>query len=115
LTHPGGSLAYRFDWPRDSLAYITDTAGDGLYIDFICGVDLLIHERNFADNLQEVAVASGHCTSEAVGYVARRAKAKRLALTHFNPLTKTDPGEEDSLRAEFPEAVFARDGLTIEF
>jgi ribonuclease Z len=115
LTHPGGSLAYRFDWPRHSLAYITDTAGDGLYIDFIRGVDLLVHERNFADNLHEVAVASGHCTSESVGYVARRAKAKRLALTHFNPLTQTDPAEEDSLLAEFPEAVFARDGLAIEF
>jgi ribonuclease BN (tRNA processing enzyme) len=115
LTHPGGSLAYRFDWPHDSLAYITDTAGDELYIDFIRGVDLLIHERNFSNSLHEVAVASGHCTSESVGRVARQAKARRLALTHFNPLTNTDPAEEDSLRIEFPEAVFAQDGLTIEF
>lgn len=115
LTHPGGSLAYRFDWPNRSLAYITDTAGDGRYLDFIRGVDLLIHERNFSDDLHEVADASGHCTSEAVARVARQADVQKLALTHFNPLSQTDPAEEDQLYAEFPNAIFAHDGLTLEF
>jgi len=115
LTHPGGSLAFRFDWPENSLAYVTDTAGDGRYVEFIRDVDLLIHERNFADELHEVADASGHCTSEAVMRVARQAGAKRLALTHFNPRSEADPADEDSLRAEFPDAVFAQDKQILEF
>lgn len=115
LTHPGGSLAYRFDWPDRSLGYVTDTAGDGRYIDFISHVDLLIHERNFNDDLHEIADASGHCTSEMVARVARQAQARHLAITHFNPLTETDPLEEDSMRLEFPEAVSAYDGLVMEF
>lgn len=115
LTHPGGSLAYRFDWPDRSLAYVTDTAGDGRYIPFIQGVDLLIHERNFNDELHEIAVASGHCTSEAVAHVAREAQAKRVAITHFNPLTEHDPLEEDSLRVEHPNAISAVDGLMLQF
>ncbi len=115
LTHPGGSLAFRFDWRDKSLAYVTDTAGDGRYVEFIRGVDLLIHERNFADELHELAEISGHCTSGAVARVARDAGAKRLALTHFNPRGETDPASEDSLRAEFPDAIFARDKLKLEF
>jgi ribonuclease BN (tRNA processing enzyme) len=119
LTHPGGSLAYRFDWPGKSLAYVTDTAGDGRYIDFVRGVDLLVHERNFSDSLHEIAAASGHCTSEQVLRVVREAGVKNIALTHFNPLTKHEPLEEDSLLSTLldlcPHAISARDELIVEF
>ena len=119
LTHPGGSLAYRFDWPGKSLAYVTDTAGDGRYIDFVRGVDLLVHERNFSDSLHEIAALSGHCTSEQVLRVVREAGVKNIALTHFNPLTKTEPLEEDSLLSTLlklcPNAISARDEIVVEF
>ncbi|MBV9468653.1 MAG: hypothetical protein JOZ57_05360, partial [Abitibacteriaceae bacterium] len=55
------------------------------------------------------------CTSEMVAHVARQAHARRLAITHFNPLTETDPLEEDSMRVEFPEAISAYDGLVVGF
>lgn len=120
LTHPGGSFGYRFDWPQTaeagppkSLAYITDTSGDARYLDFVSGVDLLIHERNFSDDLHQVADASGHCTSQAVARVARAANVKQLALTHFNPLPQIDPASQDELSAEFPSAIFARDNLSL--
>jgi ribonuclease BN (tRNA processing enzyme) len=122
LTHPGGSLAYRFDWnfgppsarQQKSLAYITDTAGDGRYIDFIRDVDMLIHERNFSDDMQEVALASGHCTSEAVMRVMQEAQVGKIALTHFNPRPHTDPADEDSL-LDLPHALYANDGLSLDF
>lgn len=119
LTHPGGSLAYRFDWPGKSLAYVTDTAGDGRYLNFVRGVDLLVHERNFSDSLHEIAAVSGHCTSEQVLKVVREAQVKNIALTHFNPLTEHEPLEEDSLLSSLidlcPQAISARDGLVVEF
>jgi ribonuclease BN (tRNA processing enzyme) len=115
LTHPGGSLAYRFDWPEKSLAYVTDTAGDARYIDFIHGVNLLIHERNFTDNMSELADMSGHCTTEAVIRVAGDAEVERLVMTHFNPLVDGDPMEEDALREACPNACAADDGLILEF
>jgi ribonuclease BN (tRNA processing enzyme) len=115
LTHPGGSLAYRFDWSDKSLAYVTDTAGDARYIDFIHDADLLIHERNFSDNMHELAAMSGHCTTEAVIRVASAAKVKRLVTTHFNPLVDDDPMEEDALREACPVALAADDGLVLEF
>lgn len=113
LTHPGGSQAYRFDWPDRSLAYVTDTGGDALYSDFIADADLLIHERNFTNDLEEIARASGHCTSDDVARLARTARARVLALTHFNPLEE-NPAADTAFAAEFPNAVFAYDNLKLQ-
>jgi ribonuclease BN (tRNA processing enzyme) len=129
LTHPGGSLGYRFTWPQDntnaisstqssgakSLAYVTDTVGDGLYLDHIRNLDVLIHERNFADKLQKVATLTGHCSSSDVAKVAREAQPQQLLLMHFNPMVDGDPALEDNLAQEFPHAVFSHDKQIIEF
>lgn len=114
LTHPGDSLAFRFDWPDKSLAYVTDTAGDARYVDFISDVDMLIHERNFADELDELARLSGHCTSADIVKVAHCSRAKRIALTHFNPLTTSEPTEEDALLQQLPQVISAREGLVLD-
>lgn len=115
LTHPGGSLAYRVDWPDKSFAYVTDTAGDGRYASFIRDVDLLVHERNFSDEYEKIAVASGHCTSGDIVRVVKASGAKRVALTHFNPLTLTDPLDEDDLPLQLPGVVAAHDEMVLDF
>jgi len=115
LTHPGGSLAFRFAWPDGpSLCYVTDTLGDGLYHDFIQGCDTLIHERNFSNQLAHLAEPSGHCTSRALVEAARFSGAKRVIATHFNPLTGGDPLEEDDVYAQLPNVLAAYDGLKVE-
>jgi ribonuclease Z len=113
LTHPGGSQGYRFDWPDRSLVYITDTAGDARYLEFAEDADLLIHERNFTNDLEDIARASGHCTSADVVRVAEKARARVLALTHFNPLEE-NPETDVCFAKEFPDTVFARDGLKLK-
>ncbi|MDP6447916.1 MAG: MBL fold metallo-hydrolase, partial [Pirellulaceae bacterium] len=62
LSHPGGSVGYRFDWEQASLAIVTDTtaAADAEYIEHIRGVDLLIHECYFGDEYAEFAAKTGH-------------------------------------------------------
>jgi len=56
-THPGGSVGYRLDIGRHSVAYITDTTArkSDPYLDVIQDVSLLIHECNFDDDQQELA------------------------------------------------------------
>ncbi len=115
LTHPGDSLAYRFEFPNTSLAYVTDTAGDARYVNFINCVDLLVHERNFSDELDHIARLSGHCTSADIVRVAQGSRAGRIALTHFNPLTQIEPTNEDALLERLPNVISARDGLVIDF
>lgn len=115
LTHPGGSLGYRFDWPAQSLGFITDASGDENYFRFIEGVDTLIHERNFPDEFGELARQSGHCTSANLVAAGRAAGARQIAAMHFNPLTLGDPLHEDDVYSQLPGVVAAYDGLTLEF
>ncbi len=115
LTHPGGALAFRFEWPGGTtLCYVTDTAGDGRYHDFISGApDVLIHERNFPDSLAHLADSSGHCTSSALVLAARIANAKQVLVTHFNPLTLADPLEEDDVYHQIPGVRRPRNRILI--
>jgi ribonuclease BN (tRNA processing enzyme) len=128
LNHPGGSIGYRIDWPGSaqtpgkpqtpgkSLAYITDTAADASYVDFVRGVDVLIHECNFTDASVALAKETGHSFPSAVGQVAREAGVKRLFLTHFDPqLPLDDPIDLNVARAIFPATEIARELMDIEF
>lgn len=118
LEHPGGSLAYRVDWPDRSLAFVTDTtaARDAAYVEFIRGVDLLIHECNFADGLDDLAKTTGHSCLTPVVELAKQAEVGGMVLLHFNPLIV---GLEESAIAEaqkiFSPIVLAEDGMEIDF
>ena len=96
LSHPGGSVGYRMDWPGLSLAYITDTTASpqSEYWGEIQGVDWLMHECNFSDDWIELAIKTGHSWTSAVLECAAKARVSRLILTHINPLA----AESDPLR-----------------
>ena len=56
--HPGGSVAYRLDWPDGKrLVYATDTTGDTSpeHADWSRDADLLMHECYFRDEAQQWA------------------------------------------------------------
>ena len=116
--HPGGSLGFRLDWDDRSFAYVTDTTADpdAQYVDLIHGVDLLLHECNFRDELREHALLTGHSHTTPVAQVAKKAEVGRLVLLHINPLTpEEDPIGLDIAREIFPLTEVAVDGLEIDF
>lgn len=117
LQHPGGSIGYRVDFADRSLAFITDTtaAVHADYVEFVQGVDLLIHECNFPDGLDDVAEKTGHSCLTPVVEVAKHAEVGGLVLLHFNPLTSGIEAA-DLARAEeiFSPIVLAEDGMEIE-
>lgn len=119
LTHPGGSVGFRLDWPGHSLAYVTDTTTPGAtasYIDQIRNVDLLVHECNFRDGMEEMAELTGHSCATPVAQTAKAAGVKRLVLTHFNPMDDSDdPIGLPTVRKIFPKAELAYDGMEIAF
>ena len=116
LEHPGGSVGFRLDWPGKSLAYITDTTAPGNYAGFIRGVDVLIHECYFPDELDDWAQKTGHSSSSNVAKLARAAQVKRLYLVHVDPQrSDSDPVGLNGIRAIFPETVLAEDLMEIEF
>ena len=66
LTHPGGSRGYLLEANGKRVAYITDTTVDGSYTEFIRGVDVLIHECYFPDELAEWCEKTGHSHTSQV-------------------------------------------------
>jgi ribonuclease BN (tRNA processing enzyme) len=118
LQHPGGSLGFRLDWPGHSLAYVTDTTAvkDADYIEKIRGVDLLIHECYFGDDMPEKAELTGHSCATPVAEVAAAAEVGRLVLVHINPLLSNDD-ELDlaAARKIFPKMEIGVDWMELEF
>ena len=116
LEHPGGSLGYRIDWPDRSLAYVTDTTAPGNYLAFIQGVDVLIHECYFPDEMHDWAQKTGHSSSTAVAEIARQCGAQQLYLVHADPQhPEDDPVDLKRIRKIMPNAHLAEDLQEIEF
>ncbi len=110
--HPGGSVAYRLDWPRrerddaedhvgPSLVYATDTTGatDRETLQWMHGADVLLHECNFHDHQREWAVKTGHCYPERVAEVSAASLPGRVLLTHISPI--------DPITLDSPDPRFA--------
>jgi ribonuclease Z len=116
LHHPGGSVGYRFDGDDGrSFAYITDTITAADYVDFIRGVDVLIHECYFPDSEQSWCEPTGHSHTSAVARLAAESGVGRLYLTHVDPQRPDDDpiGLADA-REIFPATELAEDLLEIE-
>jgi len=82
--HPGGSVGVRIG---DRLAYVTDTVLDLATIDFVRGVDTLLHEV-WLDDDEAAAVdagTSGHSAAGPVADLARAAGVGRLCPVHHPP------------------------------
>ncbi|MBI9083888.1 MAG: MBL fold metallo-hydrolase [Desulfobacterales bacterium] len=82
VVHNPESTAFRITVPNGrSVVYSGDTdVCDGL-VALAQGADLLICESAFPDELR----VSGHLTPSLAGEMARRARVKKLVLTHFYP------------------------------
>ncbi len=118
LEHPGGAVGYRFDWPDRSVAYVTDTTArlDAPYVKAIAGVDLLMHECNFTDDMHDWAVKTGHSCTTDVAEVAKAANVGRLVMVHVNPMgNDADPVNLEVARAIFPRTTIGRDNDVVEF
>lgn len=105
LKHHGESNGFRIDWPERSMAYITDTTAgpEGVDMEFVRGVDLLIHECNFADDMRDWAMTTGHSHLTPVLELARDAAVGRLILMHIDP----QHPEDDPIGLERPQSIFA--------
>jgi ribonuclease BN (tRNA processing enzyme) len=118
LTHPGGSLGFRLEWPGHSMAYVTDTMADitADYIREIRGVDLLVHEAFFAEDVGFMLSKTGHSSLLAVAAVAAEANVGRLVAVHIDPQIDDDSVFDiTAARKLFANTELAVDGMEILF
>jgi ribonuclease BN (tRNA processing enzyme) len=83
--HDPENLAYRFQTERGDLVYIGDTAKSEKISEFAKGCDLLIHDSTYLDGQESLAAVTQHSTARDAANTAKRARAKRLVLTHISP------------------------------
>jgi ribonuclease Z len=112
IVHPSDVLGP--ERPGKSVTYCLDTRPCEASKELARGVDLLIHEATYTQELTEEAQHYGHSTALQAASVAREAKAKRLLLTHFSTRYPDVTPLLDEAQAIFPETQTAQDLVEVE-
>lgn len=100
--------------PGKSVAYCTDTRPCDASVELARGVDLLIHEATFTEELSGEAREFGHSTAAQAARIAKRAGVRRLLITHFST-RYPDPSQLlEEARAIFPETALAEELVAVE-
>lgn len=71
--------------------------------------DILICESTFADDLKDKAIEYEHLTARQAATIAKKAKAKKLFLTHFSPRYTDVSLMEKEAKSVFKNVVCAKD------
>ena len=75
--------------------------------------DLLIHDGTFDEKLEEEAKEKAHSTVTQAAEIAKKAKAKRLVLTHISNRYKNTDELEKQAKKIFKNSQVAFDGMEI--
>lgn len=122
LNHPALTLGYRVEGDGVSVAYccdhepfdpalahggdLADSAPDLRHVEFLAGVDLLVHDAQYLSSEYDDKRGWGHSTVEYALEVARQARAGEVVLTHHDPLR--DDAELDEVLASAQERARTR-------
>jgi ribonuclease Z len=100
--------------PGKSVAYCTDTRPCNAAVELARGVDLLIHEATYLEELKDEAREYGHSTAAGAARVALEAGARRLLITHFSTRYPDPQPLLAEARAIFPETYLAQELSEVE-
>jgi ribonuclease BN (tRNA processing enzyme) len=107
IPHKGGrTFGIRVEADGASFAYLPDhdpAAGDDPAAELADGVDVLLHDAQFADGERYWAAEYGHATIGDAVALAARARVGRLVLIHHAPARPDD--DVDELAAKYAEAA----------
>ena len=96
------------------VGYSGDTRPSARLARFFAGADLLIFDSTFAPKDAEKALDRKHSTSTEAAELARKARVKRLALTHFSARYRSVSSLVSQARKVFPVTFAASDGMFVE-
>jgi len=96
------------------IVYTGDTRPTKALVKLAENGDLLIHEATFGDELKERADEDGHSTPSEAAEIAKKAKVKRLILTHLSARYKKPDTLLKQARETFKNVTVAEDFMRIE-
>jgi ribonuclease Z len=102
--------------PRDGRKIVIsgDTKKCDSMIDFSKEADVLIHDSTFDSELEETAESYGHATAQQSAEIAKKAKVKKLYLTHISPRYLNHGSLEEEARNVFKKSFVPKDFQEIE-
>lgn len=99
--------------PGKKIAYTGDTAPCAETTKAAKGADLLIHEATFAEEKKGEAAEANHSTAQQAAEIAKKAGAKKLALTHISGRYKDTKILLGEAKSVFESVVVAEDGMAL--
>lgn len=120
LHHPNGAMGMRFEYGGRSFVHLTDhehdAARDGAVVEFARGADLLCIDTMFTPEDYPGRMGWGHSHWGHALDICAQGDVPRLVLFHHNPDYDDDKldGIHAAVKERFPEAVMAREGLSLD-
>jgi ribonuclease Z len=96
------------------IVYTGDTRPFKGFAKFATDADLIVHEATFDDSLGEKAELDGHSTPSQAGQQAKKAKAKKLILTHISARYHDASLLLEQAQEVFRNTVVAEDFMVLE-
>ena len=100
--------------PGRKIVYTGDTRPVEKLVELAENADLLIHEATFGTELAERTHEDGHSTSSQAAETAKKARAKRLVLTHISARYKKTDLLLEQAKKIFPKVDVAEDFMKID-
>ncbi len=88
---------------------VLDTLPVKNYTKYLKEADVLVHESVFASAMEKRAKETFHCTSEQAAEIAKKAKVKKLVLTHFSMRYRNVNELEKEAKKVFAKTVASRE------
>lgn len=99
--------------PGKKVVYASDTRPVKETIKAARGADMLIHESSYSDREKTLAKERMHSTAPEAAQIAKRARVKRLLLTHISARYSDPEILEEEARRVFKNSEVASDGDNI--
>jgi ribonuclease Z len=96
------------------IVYTGDTRPFKGFVKLAAGADLVIHDATFDDMLSEKAEVDGHSTPGQAAQQAKKAKAKKLVLTHISARYADAGLLLEQARKVFRNTLVAEDFMELE-
>jgi ribonuclease Z len=96
------------------IVYTGDTRPFKGFVKLAAGADLVIHDATFDDMLSEKAKVDGHSTPGQAAQQAKKAKAKKLVLTHISARYADAGLLLEQARKVFRNTLVAEDFMVLE-
>jgi ribonuclease Z len=100
--------------PGRKIVYTGDTRPIRRFVKFAAGADLLIHDATLGDELSQRAEEDGHSTPSQAAREAKKAKVKKLILTHISARYKDTSMLLKQARKVFRNVQVAKDFMEME-